>query len=116
LPQTFVPTVQLTHVGRGLQRSQLWAYADNSALLNNIRSQLLPRLAALRFPIPEKTKNDNFVPHIHVANLFNMAGGIGLADYPIPASFMIREIQIIRSEKSSGGTVHHVAGTIPLLQ
>ena len=80
LPQAYVPTVTVTYVGRGLHRMQLWGYINPSTSLLNVRTQVIDRLKTMRFPLP-KTK-DEYLPHIHLANLYPMARGIGIADYP----------------------------------
>lgn len=112
LPQTYVPTVSLMHVGRGLQRLQLWAYANPSTSLLNLRGQLQDRLRTMRFPLPKTI--DDFVPHIRLANLYPMARGIGIADYPCVARFAITQIELYESTATANGPTYTIRGTIPL--
>lgn len=104
IPQQFVPTVRLTHLGRGKRRSQLWAYAEASVNLQNIRTQIIDRLRRMRFPLPDAVLHRPFIPHIHVGDLYPIVLGIGLADYPLQTSFTIREAHAYRSHPS-GQTV-----------
>lgn len=113
LPQTYVPTVSVMHVGRGLHRMQLWAYAHPSTSLLNVREQLLDRLRTMRFPLP-KDIND-FVPHVHLATLYPMARGIGIADYPCATRFVINEINLYESlQLGESRQVYKVRASIPL--
>lgn len=113
LPQTFVPTVSIPYVGRGLQRDQLWAYAHASTSLTNLRTQLLDRLRAMRFPTPGTT-DPEYVPHIRLANLYAMSRGVGLADFPVTTSFTAREIHLYKSARTSEGAKYEIVGTIAL--
>lgn len=112
--QGFVPTIRVNHVGRGLQRSQLWAYVDPATVLTGIRDQIFDRLGTMRFPDLGKIRQRQYVPHIHVADLFGMAGGIGLADEPAMVNFAVKEAKIYRSCLTPGGSVYEVLGTILL--
>src|SRR5688572_1046036 len=44
LSQGFLTTISLTHVGVGQAPNQLWAYANPTTLLVNVRTALLHRL------------------------------------------------------------------------
>lgn len=112
--QEFLPTVRINHVGRGRQRPQLWAYIDPAVALLTLREQLLRRLVKMRFPVPKETVREKLVPHIHIADLYGVAGGVGLADYPVAQSFAAREAHIILSELKPRGSVFHRAGVIRL--
>ncbi len=115
LPQTFVPTVSLMHVGRGLQRSQLWAYAHPSTTLLNLRGQLVDRLKHMRFPLPHRDEPSDFVPHVHLADLFPMSRGIGMADYPVISSFAVKEVNLYRSRSTPQGVQYSIEGIINLI-
>lgn len=115
LPQSFMPTVQLTHLGRGRQRTQLWAYAEASAVLLNIRTQLMDRLRVMRFPVPTEEKHRPFVPHITCAHLFESIGGVGLADTPLVTSFSVKEVLLYRSTLAPHGSHYTVETHIPLI-
>jgi len=112
--QDFLPTVRLTHVGRGKKRTQLWAYVDPSVSLLSIRTQLIDRLRSFRCPLPPNIRQQVYIPHIHIADLYSVAGGVGLADYPTPVSFAAREAQVIYSTPTPKGSVYEVAGEIRL--
>lgn len=113
MPQTFVPTVTLTHVGRGLERNRLWAYAHPSTILLNVREQLIARLRTMRFPFP-KNIHRNFVPHITLAKLYPMAGGIGLADTACPLTYTVETVDLWRSIPRHGQAQYYGEGNISL--
>ena len=112
LPQTYVPTVSAMHIGRGLQRVQLWSYVHPSTSLLNLRTQLINRLRTMRFPLPKT--GDDFVPHVHLANLYPMARGIGIADYPCAARFALRHIHLYESLSLATGATYVIRGSIAL--
>lgn len=112
--QSFLPTVRVTHVGRGKQRKQLWAYIDPAVAITTIRNEVIARLKSMRFPIPDQERKRPFIPHIHIADLYDVAGGIGLADYPVPVSFAAREANIVYSTLTPQGSVYETVGTIRL--
>jgi 2'-5' RNA ligase len=116
MPQSFVPTVRYTHVGRGAQRQQLWAYAEPSPSLLSMREALVARLRTMRFPFPEKPQYEKFIPHTRVANLYSMSGGVGLADFPLTTTFVPKEIHIIRSELTPTGSEYFIENRIPLTE
>lgn len=116
LPQVFVPTIQLTHVGRGLQRDHVWAYAHPSTTLVTLRTQLLTRLEAINFSLSRQEVRRAFVPHIHLANLFPMTRSVGMADHFLNTAFALKEIHLYRSARTKDGHLHYaVEGTIRLI-
>lgn len=114
MPQSFVPTVRVTHVGRGHQRQQLWAYAEASTSLLNIRGQIIDRLKKMRFQLPEDKGQQPFVPHITVAKLYDQLGRIGLADYPLMLSFVAERLLVVRSDITAKGVQYITEGEIIL--
>lgn len=114
LTQEFVPTVRLTHAGRGVVRDQLWAYAEASPLLLSIREQLIRRLKAMRFKFPLGSIEREFVPHVKIASLFLMSGGVGLPDFPLSLSFTAKEALVMRSELNPQGSQYFIEGRIKL--
>lgn len=108
LPQQYVPTIRLTHVGRGRNRRQLWAFAENSASINRLRDELIERLKGMRFSGWEELRNREFIPHITVATLHKQMGGVGLADTPLPVSFSFSSAHLYRSLEQ-GGQRHYEA-------
>jgi len=113
MPQTFMPTISLTYVGRGLQRDQIWAYAHVNPLLTNLRQQLVERLKKMRFPLPADHQRE-FVPHIHLANMYPLARGVGMADHAINVSFAAQAIHLYHSQPQSDGAHYEILGTIGL--
>jgi 2'-5' RNA ligase len=97
LPQPFVPTVRITHVGRGLNKHQLWAYAEPSPVLTNLRHEILQRIKGMRLQHAAEIKIDDFVPHIAIAKLFPVAGGVGMADFPINVSFPVDQVTLYQN-------------------
>jgi len=114
MPQTFLPTVRLTHVGRGRQRDQLWAYAESSQVLLNIRRQVIKRMKKMRFPFASDPRYGEYLPHITVAKLLTNARGIGLADFPLLTSFAAQEIAVYRSVLTEHGSTYSIEEVIPL--
>lgn len=116
LPQQFVPTVRITHVGRGLHKHQLWAYAEPSAVLVNLRDELMARLKKMRFRFgaDAAVEENDFVPHITIAKLFPVAGGVGLADFPVTVSWSAAEAQVVRSTPRPEGSQYDVQQTMSL--
>lgn len=113
LPQTFIPTVSLMHVGRGIVRDQLWAYAHPSPGLQNLRQQLWDRLRSMRFPIPEKQQQE-FVPHVRLATLYPMARGLGMADHAVATTFSVSAVHVYHSAPGNNGPHYTITGDVPL--
>ena len=113
--QTYLPTLHITHVGRGVVRHQLWAYANPSVVVVNLHERLQQRLSQLKISLPEtKQQRPEFVQHVHLANLYNMSRGIGIADYAVNLSFAIKELQIYVSRPADHSTSYHELGSIKL--
>lgn len=115
LGHSFVPTVRILHVGRGRNREQLWAYVEPANNLLAIRDELTRRLKTMRFQFPDEMRQQPFIPHITVAKLYDHAGRLGLADYPTPCSFAVKEAHVWRSDLTPQGAVHSLEATIPLV-
>ena len=114
-PPSFVPTVRLNHLGRGLQRDQLWAYAEDSNVLNELRKQLRDRIRTLRLPnYQAEIRHQEFKPHVTVAKLFKQTAGVGMADHPIQVSFTVPTILLYRSERTPQGSRYHTEGELSL--
>lgn len=112
LPQAYVPTVAVTHIGRGLHRMQMWGYINPSTILLNVQRQLVDRLKTMRFPLPKTS--DDYIPHIHLANLYPMARGIGIADSPCAARFAFRQIHLYESIDMTTDVAYKIRASIPL--
>ena len=97
LPQSFVPTVRLTHIGRGRRRDQLWAYGEAAGPVVNIREQLLERLRTLDWPVPKQGPRRPFTPHVTVASLYDQMSHVGVADYPFINSYTAEEVLLYKS-------------------
>lgn len=117
LPQLYLPVITVTHVGRGLHRGQLWAYAHETNVLKNVRAQIGRRVSKLRMPMVQaaKQQKEKFVPHVRLATLCPASGGVGLADYPVGVTFTARQAAIWRSELFPDGARYTSQGTISLV-
>lgn len=111
MPQSFLPTISLTHIGRGLQKQQLWAYAKPTPLLTNIRKELTASVNTLTNISP---RHNDFIPHIKLANLRPSPYNKLLADKPLSAVWQIKELYIYRSELSAVGAHYTIIETIKL--
>lgn len=87
LPQTFIPTVTITHLGKGKKADQLWAFVLPSNGLIAQREQLLQRLRTIGFPLP-KDSRDPFTPHITLGSFKPEFTRRSVADHPISATFV----------------------------
>lgn len=114
----YIPTVQFTHIGRGLKRDQLWAYAVPSPALNYLRDQLVLRLKSMRWPLPhndyDRFRTPAFMPHVRIATLFPMTAPLGLADSATPATYAPKECRLFRSEITEYGAHYSSELSIPL--
>lgn len=117
LPRMFLPTISFTHVGRGYQRDQLWAYAQQTNVLNELHSTIRARLVKIRVPTSAPiTKNKTeFIPHVRLANMLEVTRGMGLADRQLAVTFMIKQIIIYKSEPDATGANYSAVGVINLL-
>lgn len=111
LPQTFVPTVSITHIGRGEVRDQLWAFVQPSASLLALRNALDERLLKSRFPRPVERKT--FAPHIKLGTFYPAVRGVGLADVASPVVFAIRAAHLYKSTLSHEGPTYTIEATVP---
>jgi RNA 2',3'-cyclic 3'-phosphodiesterase len=114
LISAFVPTIAFTHVGRGRQRSQLWAYAQPTTALNHLQQNVRERLTQLKLPLPPDAQAREFLPHIRLATFLDLMQGRGIADTPVSFTFVPREAYVYRSEQTADGRVYHREATIPL--
>lgn len=112
LPQAFVPTVSITHIGRGEARDQLWAYAQPTSGLLALRQAINQRLLKTHFPRP--ADGPQFVPHAKLGTFYPVVRGIGLADVASPVVFSIREAHLYKSTLSHDGPIYTIEATIPL--
>lgn len=115
MPQSFVPTVQLTHVGRGKpQRQELWAFAEPTPVLIGIRNQVLARLKKMRFQFPTGEPRKDYTPHVTLAHLFPQVGHVGIADTPVVTSFSVSEVHLYSSQSRGEETTYSIEQTISL--
>ena len=112
LPQTFVPTISITHLGRGGDRGQLWAYVTPTPALLSLREELNERLRKIRFPRPIDSKK--FIPHITLANFYPTVSGLGVADTRLQASYAVNEAYLYQSILNQGKARYDTVATIPL--
>ncbi|MEX0650205.1 MAG: 2'-5' RNA ligase family protein [Candidatus Andersenbacteria bacterium] len=114
LSLSFVPTVSLTHVGRGFQRDQLWAYAAATPALSGLIAELEKRIKAMRMQYEGGDDHGEYTPHIRVATLLDVTRGIGLPDGAARSTFAPSEIYLYRSHQTEAGVHYTVEATIPL--
>jgi 2'-5' RNA ligase len=114
MPQAYLPILSLTHIGRGLQEHQLWAFAKNTELLNGLQRQLMERLDSLKITLNEKGNNSRYVPHIKLAELRDGPANNLLADVSISAVWRVEKLNIYRSDLSPGGVSYSVVEQINL--
>lgn len=112
LPQAFVPTISVTHLGRGAQRDQLWAYVNPTPALRALQEALDERLRKTHFPRPVGPRK--FIPHIHMANFYPTVSGLGVADAPAPAVYATHEVYVYKSTLTPNGSTYAFEATIPL--
>lgn len=113
MPQTFLPTLSLTHIGKGLQPQQLWAFAKNTTLLGKLQKQLIDRLNSLHIGL-ESNVNSSFTPHIKLGDLRTGSANGLIADLPMLAAWRVEKLNIYRSDLSHSGANYSVIGHINL--
>ena len=114
LPQAFLPTITLTHVGRGYQAGQLWAFAKPTALLHAIKQALWERVAGQLPELSLLNEHDDFVPHIKLAELRDRSVSKFVADCPLLATWPIKQLFLYSSTVYLGEQKYEVFGTIKL--
>jgi len=112
LSQAFVPTISLTHIGRGAARDQLWAHITPTPALLTLRESLAERLRKIHFPRPAEFRT--FKPHIHLANFYPTVRGMGLADTPFSSAYAVSEAYLYQSILSHEGPTYTKLATISL--
>lgn len=117
LPRMFLPTISFTHVGRGYQRDQLWAYAQRTNVLEELHSTIRARLVKIRVPTskPITKGRVKFIPHVRLANLLDVTRGMGLADRRITVTFIVKQVVVYKSEVDSTGAKYSAVGIINLV-
>ena len=114
MPQSFIPTLSLTHIGRGLQEEQLWAFAKTTTLLSELQKQLMDRLDSLNIGGEKKSGDLSFAPHINLGDLRLGSSNNLLADLPMPVVWRVEKLTIYRSELLHRGANYSVMGHIGL--
>ena len=113
IPQAFMPAISLTHLGRGLQRKQLWTYANPTPAVVGLKKSVEDRLKKLRMPYKKEAERD-FVPHIRVADMYDITSGIGIPDGVINETFTPKEAYLYQSQETPLGVRYTIEATIPL--
>jgi 2'-5' RNA ligase len=110
--QLYLPTITVTHIGKGLAKNQLWAWVLLNQGLQNMQHMIAQRFANEQQPTPQSTSDTAFVPHIHLANIH----GVLLPDRALSVTFVPREINVYRSDINSAGERQYVViHRIPLV-
>src|SRR3989344_2301798 len=106
IPQAYLPTVQITHLGLGLRPNQVWAYVSPSPLLDAIRAGILARLKKMRFPSTRLRQSQSFVPHIHVADVPPGKNPSLAPDSLVQTVFPLKEVVLFESKKTETGLAY----------
>ncbi len=115
LPQSFVPTLRLTHIGRGRKQENLWAYAEAAGPIVTMRDHFIQRLSALGWTVPTQELGRDFTPHITVATLHDQVSHVGVADYPFITSYTVSEVLLYKSTPvAQQPAVYSILERIPL--
>lgn len=115
IASTFVPTVRLTHLGRGLAKGQLWVYVEPNPQLSHLHRTIKRRVRASGMPMAGSNHERPFVPHIHVANLKKGEAAMPLPDWPLLTTFSAREAYIFESATVEGERKYEPVGTLQLV-
>lgn len=113
LPDTislpFLPTVHFTYIGRGEKRDNLWAFAEKSQGLMDVRFKIIKALRKLRFPMSDSQRKnkDRFLPHVRLADFNEVSMMMGLADAPVNASFAIKSANVYISRQCPEGPKYY---------
>jgi 2'-5' RNA ligase len=111
LPKLFIPTVTLTHAGRGRASGQLWAYAQAAGPLMDVQLTLQRETANV---VQQRAERRAFVPHVRLAALKPEAKNTALADVPLSVSFAAREAELWRSDLKQSPPVYEKLGVMSL--
>jgi 2'-5' RNA ligase len=114
LSQAFLPTITLTHLGRGCQPDQLWVYAKPTALLQTIKQQLLQRVEGQIPNVSQTNQPEMFVPHIKLADLRDRSISKFVADSPLLVTWPVKKLFLFNSTVYLGETKYDIKGTIDL--
>ena len=112
----FLPTLHITYVGRGEKRDQLWAIAEKSQSLKDLRMEIIRKLRKLRFPMTDaqRKNKDPFVPHVRLAKFNDVAMRMGLADSAINSSFAIKSANVYISRLGPDGPKYYCVKSMSL--
>lgn len=113
LSQSFVPTVSVTHIGRGVARDQLWAYITPTPALLSLKQAITERVKSLRMQYAGKD-HPEFIPHINVASLYPVTAKIGIPDGAAVTTYTVDTAHIYRSQQREGGVQYTIEASIPL--
>jgi 2'-5' RNA ligase len=115
----FLPTVAINYVGRGMRRSQLWAYVENNNVLLNMRREIRSRIIKTRMPVSAKLPNtkelENYNPHVRVGDMLKATQGVGISDQPVAATFVPKVINIYESDLGGEYPVYRLLEKIKIV-
>lgn len=111
--QQFLPTVAITHLGRGLARQQVWASGLLTPLLGTLRQELMQRIQETRLAAPGLKEVGALVPHVRVATL-KPSAPVSLPDELASVTFTVPALHLYRSEIIKKEPRYSVVTSIPL--
>lgn len=105
----FFPAVSITHIGEGKHLGQLWAYAQPTQVLQDLRDETHK---ALHMPT-EKTAKE-FTPHITLARIHKPKNRYGIRDVACPVTFPAKEVTIFKSNSTNEHRAYTALSTIAI--
>jgi len=114
MPQAFIPTVTLTHIGKGTKEDQLWVYVRSTKVLSELREQIKNRINQAKLLGGELGDCRLFTPHVTLATLRADRNTRLVADEPVSAMWRADKLYIYRSELRASGAQYYREGLIDL--
>lgn len=113
LPLPFFLTVPLTHIGRGLESEQLWAYATATYPLKQLHAMVWQRAQSTGVRLA-KEDLPLFTPHIELASLKSNVTTM-LADEIVAVTFNAQQLAISEKKQATNQATEYLPlGAVPL--
>ncbi len=115
LEQSFTSIVTLTHLGRGMNEDQIWAYVKKTRGLIDIKEELDKRVDKLQIGDSKLMNRDgDFIPHINLAGVDEKKMPMISIDIPVNTTWRVNEVHIFASKLWREGVSYSSLGTILL--